>query len=124
MPDRQLSEHFKESEFRCKCGCGKFIHNPRLVMILEFARHQYGKPIIIVSGTRCEAHNRAVGGKATSAHLTGEAVDIRIDTSSDRFALLKIFYMLGIKRFGIGGGFLHIDVSEALPQGVTWLYQS
>ncbi|MBQ2675382.1 MAG: hypothetical protein IJG07_12010 [Prevotella sp.] len=36
------------------------------------------EPIIINSGFRSEAVNKAVGGSATSNHLTGCAVDIRV----------------------------------------------
>ena len=45
---------------------------------LEPLRAKYGTPIIINSGYRSPAVNKAVGGVATSNHLTGCAVDIRV----------------------------------------------
>ena len=39
---------------------------------------EYEQPIIINSGYRSPAVNKAVGGVATSNHLTGCAVDIRV----------------------------------------------
>jgi zinc D-Ala-D-Ala carboxypeptidase len=43
---------------------------------LETVRSLLGDRVITVSsGFRCRALNRAVGGAATSAHLTGDAVD-------------------------------------------------
>lgn len=46
--------------------------------ILEPLREHVGGPVRLSSGYRCPALNRAVGGKATSQHLTGEAADIRV----------------------------------------------
>lgn len=44
--------------------------------VLDPLRAAYGKPIHVNSGYRCPALNRAVGGVATSEHLTGKAADI------------------------------------------------
>ena len=41
-------------------------------------RGDYEQPIVINSGYRSPAVNKAVGGVATSNHLTGCAVDIRV----------------------------------------------
>lgn len=42
---------------------------------MEMIRALLGKPILISSGYRCAALNKAVGGVANSAHQTGYAVD-------------------------------------------------
>jgi len=120
--DRALSAHFSEEEFVCHCGCGKVHVDPRLVYLLEKAREVLGRPIIITSGYRCAAHNKAVGGKPVSAHLTGEAADIQCVFSAERHDLVRTFLTLGVSRIGIGRGFIHIDVSTTLPQRVMWLY--
>lgn len=44
--------------------------------VLEPLRNNFGVPVIISSGYRCAALNRAVGGVKNSQHLKGEAVDI------------------------------------------------
>jgi hypothetical protein len=119
-----ISEHFSEKEFECPCRCGKLIINNRLVSVLEGVRGALNRPIIIDVGgvCRCEKHNAAVGGKPNSAHLTGEAADIDCSTSADRFDMVHEFLYIGVKRIGIGRGFVHVDVSETLPQNMIWLY--
>lgn len=44
--------------------------------VLDPARKKYGSPIMVSSGYRCPALNKAVGGEATSQHLKGEAADL------------------------------------------------
>ena len=87
----KLSEHFSLAEL-CKTRTGienvpnqEQVNNlKRLCRWLERLRRRwndkYGDgddPIIINSGFRSEAVNKAVGGVPTSNHLTGCAVDIR-----------------------------------------------
>jgi zinc D-Ala-D-Ala carboxypeptidase len=55
--------------------------------ILDKIREEFGKPITINCGYRSQNVNEKVGGKSTSQHLKGEAVDI---TSSDNETLFKI----------------------------------
>lgn len=76
-----LSDNFSRHEFECKCGCGAFIECPELVKALEKVRAHFGRKVTITSGTRCEEHNKAVGGrqrvngKGGSMHLYGKAAD-------------------------------------------------
>jgi hypothetical protein len=46
--------------------------------VLEPVRAHYGKPVVINSGYRGAALNKAVGGAATSQHCFGEAADIEV----------------------------------------------
>ena len=50
--------------------------------ILEPLRNYACQPIVISSGYRCPALNKAVGGSKMSQHLTGEACDIHIPSIS------------------------------------------
>ena len=52
--------------------------------VLEPARKQFDRPVIINSGYRAEAGNRAIGGKATSQHCKAEAADIEIPGVDNR----------------------------------------
>lgn len=63
-PNQHLSPHFVEAELACRC-CGKLQINPELVTKLEALRQLVGKPVLVNSGYRCPAHNRAVGGEPT-----------------------------------------------------------
>ena len=74
----QLSTHFKDYEFACRC-CGKYITPPdELLQVLEQIRHAYSAPVVITSGYRCPAHNKNVGGATHSRHIVGDAVDIKV----------------------------------------------
>ena len=44
---------------------------------LDEIREAYGHPIVITSGYRCHALNKAVGGKPTSQHLKAQAADLK-----------------------------------------------
>ena len=46
--------------------------------VLDPVRDEYGKPIYVNSGYRCEKHNKAVGGVPRSQHIVGEAADISL----------------------------------------------
>ena len=90
----RLSQHFTLGEL-CKTSAKTADGNipsrvhienlKRLCGWLEMLRSEWNKrygegddPIIINSGYRSEAVNKAVGGAPTSNHLTGCAVDIRV----------------------------------------------
>ena len=59
--------------------------------VLEPLREQVKEPVIISSGYRCPALNKAVGGKNTSQHMKGEACDIYME---DKTKLRKWFAIL------------------------------
>lgn len=50
--------------------------------VLEQVREHYGRPVIVHSGYRSPAVNKAVGGSGTSQHLKGEAVDFHVSGHS------------------------------------------
>lgn len=76
--EQRLSEHFQRHEFACHCGCGADTVDAALVSLLEEVRTRFGHPLAVVSGMRCAAHNRAVGGAPSSMHLEGKAADVKI----------------------------------------------
>lgn len=78
--------------------------------------------VVVTSGMRTKAKNKAVGGVVKSAHLTGEAADLAVKNSAERFQLVSAAYRQGIVRIGVGKTFVHVDVSPDLPQNVMWHY--
>lgn len=46
--------------------------------VLQKVRDHYGKPVVINSGYRSPAVNKAIGGSTTSQHCKGEAADFEI----------------------------------------------
>lgn len=94
MHDIQLSPNFKLSEFlRSETDSARGIDNtPSLevvsnlqqlcIHVLEPLRSHFNTPIVVSSGYRSPALNKAVGGSATSQHMTGEAADLRIPSEA------------------------------------------
>jgi hypothetical protein len=57
--------------------------------VLDPARYLIGEPVIVNSAFRSPEVNKAVGGVASSAHLTGMAADIECSDNLKLFNLLK-----------------------------------
>lgn len=57
-------------------------------VVLDPLRQAWGRPILVNSGYRCEALNKAVDGAPTSHHLRGMAADI---TTGTRYGNKQLF---------------------------------
>ena len=103
-----------------KCQGGKmdldFLHK------LDEARTIAGVPFKITSGYRSIEHNAKVGGRVGSSHLKGCAVDIAVNNSAHRSAVVQGLIKAGFTRIGIGKSFCHADADENKPNAL-WLYQ-
>ena len=64
---------------------------------LEKVRAVLGKPILISSGYRSPALNKAVGGSATSDHMTGDAADFISPGFGSPIAVCRAIVAAGIK---------------------------
>lgn len=107
-----LSRNFSRSEFACHDGCGFADPDPKLVAGLQQLRDIVNQPITIVSGCRCQAHNRAVGGEPHSQHLLGNAADIKIKGFLPRGIRQEALEIPVFKAGGIGiyDTWVHVDV--------------
>ena len=98
----RLSEHFTLAEM-CKTSAKtqdgnipSHVHIENLKRLcgwLEMLRSEYKEaPIIINSGYRSAAVNKAVGGVPSSNHLTGCAADIRVENMQQllRYAVILL----------------------------------
>lgn len=60
---------------RCDLTAAENLKN-LVEQVLDPVREWYGKPVLVNSGFRSPALNRAVGGVPSSQHVKGEAADI------------------------------------------------
>ena len=102
-------------------GSGQLMSN-EIISMLDVVRKKYGKAIDINSGFRTPKHNAEVGGKVTSSHLKGLAVDISCTNNTDRFKLEGILREVGFTRIGMGSNFIHADIDKEKTQKLLWTY--
>ena len=108
--------YFQRSEFRCPCGkCGGFPAEPSetLVRLADKVRGKAGRPMVPTSTVRCKAHNKAVGGKDTSRHMKGKAMDFVIPgmTSAEILAIVRSFPEV-VFCYAINERAVHMDVGN------------
>lgn len=93
--------------------------------VLDPLRIAWGKPIIVNSGYRCPALNKAVGGVETSQHLRGEAADITAGSEADNRKLYELAVKLGLPFDQLigekGCRWLHISYKSNDNRGEHWI---
>lgn len=120
----QLSKSFHSREFECRCGfssCKQQKVSVELVERLQKARDEFGKPVHVTSGYRCQQHNLLIGSKDTSQHPLGNAVDSvpsehTTDSLDEWVMILKKYF----KAIGIAVNFIHVDTRQDRER--TWKY--
>lgn len=135
--DIQLSKHFKLSEFTASAtALNMHIDNtPDTAAIVALSnlvtctlqplRDVVNVPILINSGYRSQALNKAVGGVPRSQHLAGEAADLSIN---DNIALLVSALLLSGIPFDqciiyVSRKFMHISYNRLLNNRHDLIYQ-
>lgn len=109
--------HFKTTEFDCPCNrCEVTYIDDALIEALNRKRANWNKPITIISGFRCTAHNEEVHGKSGSRHLIGKAADIRVEGMTPATVADCCEDMGGLGR---GKTFTHIDTRT---KKARWTY--
>ncbi len=108
-------KHFARAEFACPCSaCGGFPVEPErtLVETADAVREHFGDAAILSSGVRCAAHNPAVGGVPGSRHLTGKAMDFRVEgvRGNKLLAHVKTYPTIRYAYRIDGGDYVHMDV--------------
>lgn len=115
-----MAKYFKETEYACKCGCGKSELSVLMLEKLDALRELLNRPIIINSAYRCQEHNKKIGGTPDSSHTKGYAVDIRATSSREKYEVISGAIKLGVNRIGVYSNFIHIDIDPAKDKEVIW----
>lgn len=111
--------YFTRAEFRCPCGrCGGFPVEPeeKLVRIADRVRAHFGRPVIISSGVRCQAHNDELKGSVkNSRHVQGKAMDFAVSgfSASAVMPYIQSLIRSGELRYAyaIDNSYVHMDVA-------------
>ena len=123
-PDGNIPSHVHIENLKRLCGW--------LEMLRSEWNKRYGEgddPIVINSGYRSEAVNKAVGGMKGSNHLTGCAADIRVAGIEQLVRYATILLDISDERLRVGDGTSGMgqeDFDELLlersPRGGYWLH--
>jgi zinc D-Ala-D-Ala carboxypeptidase len=116
-------KYFKVQEFADPTEPGSgMLMDVALLDMLEEVRERCAFPFRITSGYRYPSHNKEVGGKPNSDHVTGNAVDIAVSTGAQRFLIVKHALEVGFRRIGVKKDCIHLGNAPNLPQDVIWTY--
>ena len=117
------ARYFSESEFnKCDPPCSLQDMTQELMLKLDKARATAGIPFVLNCGYRSKEYDKAKGRTGNSAHTRGNAVDIRCNTSANRYKIVSALLKAGFCRIGIGKTFVHADVDKGLAQNVIFDY--
>lgn len=83
--------------------------------VLNPLREKFGKPIRITSGFRSPELNKSVGGKPTSQHTKGEAVDITAVNKADNKELFELCKTLDFDQLIDESNLTWIHISYKVP---------
>ena len=121
--------YFTDDEFRCSCGCGRSEMAPEFIELLNTIREDFGKPMVISSGFRCENHSierNKPNGPGT--HNTGWAADVAV-LGADAQKLIAVALRHGITGLGVNqkgsvGRFIHLDqcADSKFNRPTVWSY--
>lgn len=118
-----MSKYFNASEFRkCSPACDISQMPPAFLALLDRVREAAGIPLVLNCAYRSVAYEKKKGRSGNSAHTRGLAVDIRCNTSANRYKIIRAALECGINRIGVGKTFVHLDSDTSLVQGVIWDY--
>ena len=118
-----MSKYFSPSEFtRCTPSCKIEQMDQAFLALLDEVREAAGIPLVLNCAYRSVAWDKSKGRDGKSAHTKGKAVDIRGNSSANRYKIVAAALGCGIRRIGIAKTYVHLDNDETKPQGVIWDY--
>lgn len=107
-----FGSHFYQEEFKCRCdrvNCDAPEMDQDFIDKLRALRLEYGKPLSVTSGARCDYWNKKVGGTSFSQHKYGRAADIFSTSPYFLADLLELALKHHFTGIGIGKNFIHLD---------------
>jgi hypothetical protein len=110
-------KYWTREEFRCQCGgryCKGYPAEPSetLVRLADKVRGHFGKPGHRSSGLRCSQWNALQGGVSTSRHMSGKALDFRIEGKTAKQVLEYVQKQPECRyAYDIDGTYVHMDVN-------------
>lgn len=110
-------KYWDREEFRCQCGgkyCKGFPAEPseKLVRLADKVRGHFGRPGHRSSGLRCATWNAIQGGVSTSRHMSGKALDFRIEGKTAKEVLEYVQKQSECRyAYDIDGTYVHMDVN-------------
>ena len=117
------AKYFSEREFqRCVPACSLQDMQQHTMDRLDAARRIAGIPFVLNSAYRSRKYELTKGRTGTGAHTAGCAVDIRCNTSENRYKIVASLLMAGFTRIGIGKTYIHADDDITKTQNVIWHY--
>lgn len=119
----KTSKYFSPEEFKgCSPACSIDDMDQGFLGIMDQIREEVGQPLAITSAYRPKKWELSKGRSGNGAHTRGLAVDFACTTGTLRAKIVKAALSCGIKRIGIAGSFVHVDIDDTLPQNVIWTY--
>lgn len=118
-----MYRYFSNREFeRATPSCSMEDLSSELLEMLDIARFFAGIPFVINSAYRTLGYELEQGRDGSSSHTKGLAVDIRTQTSRERYLILNGLIKAGFTRLGIGENFIHADIDSNKSDEVIWDY--
>ena len=118
-----MSKYFKAAEFaRCTPACSIDQMDEEFLALMDRVRVAAGIPLVVNCAYRSRIWELQHGRSGASAHCKGKAMDIRCNTSQNRYKIIAAALKCGITRIGVGKTFVHLDNDTSLPQNVIWDY--
>ncbi len=117
------SKYFTLVELACVCGCDI---RPEMEFLerLEAAREIYGHPMIVTSGMRCHEYQRYLNRDVPVSGHTGWGIDVRCESSGERYHMYSAIRAAGFNRIGIYDKHIHFDCHPNLPPDKLWMGRS
>ena len=113
-------EEFTQSDTAARLGINNHLPDElrenamRTLKMMERIRFHIDAPIIITSGYRCEALNKAIGSKPTSDHTLAFACDFKAPRAGTPYEIAKdLAQVIGI-----------IDIGQLILEFGTWVHVS